>query len=167
MAAFSTKGIDFSLRYRQPTDNLGTFNFSVVGNHLIELKTQGTPGADIIENAGVQGAPEWQVNFDFNWTLDNFNFNYGINYWDETLRFARRTIEADPDIVAPEFIKIDAKFQHDMQLRWTTEDDMSFYVGVNNIFDQEPDVGLTFYPVSALGRFFYAGVRITGDQLGF
>ncbi len=167
VAAFSTKGIDFSLRYRQPTDNLGTFNFSVVGNHLIELKTQGTPGADIIENAGVQGAPEWQVNFDFNWTLDNFNFNYGINYWDETLRFARRTIEADPDIVAPEFIKIDAKFQHDMQLRWTTEDDMSFYVGVNNIFDQEPDVGLTFYPVSALGRFFYAGVRITGDQLGF
>ena len=167
VAAFSTKGVDFSLRYRQPTDNLGTFNFSVIGNHLIELKTQGTPGADIVEEAGVLGAPEWQVNFDFNWTLDNFNLNYGINYWDETLRFARRTIEADPDIVAPEYLKIDAKFVHDMQLRWTTDDDMSFYVGVNNIFDQEPDVGLTFYPVSALGRFFYAGVRISGDQLGF
>ncbi|MDP4574660.1 TonB-dependent receptor [Qipengyuania sp. G39] len=167
VAAFSTKGVDFSVRYRQPTDNLGTFNFSVIGNHLIELKTQGTPGADIVEEAGVRGAPEWQVNFDFNWTLDNFNLNYGINYWDETLRFARADIEADPDIVAPEYLKIDAKFVHDMQLRWTTDDDMSFYVGVNNIFDQEPDVGLTFYPVSALGRFFYAGVRISGDQLGF
>lgn len=167
VAAFSTKGVDFSVRYRQPTDNLGTFNFSVIGNHLIELKTQGTPGADIVEEAGVLGAPEWQVNFDFNWTLDNFNLNYGINYWDETLRFARADIEADPDIVAPEYLKIDAKFVHDMQLRWTTDDDMSFYVGVNNIFDQEPDVGLTFYPVSALGRFFYAGVRISGDQLGF
>ncbi|WP_435202662.1 TonB-dependent receptor domain-containing protein [Qipengyuania sp. 902] len=167
VAAFSTKGVDFSVRYRQATDNLGTFNFSVIGNHLIELKTQGTPGADIVESAGVRGSPEWQVNFDFNWTLDNFNLNYGINYWDETLRFARADIEADPDIVAPEYLKIDAKFVHDMQLRWTTDDDMSFYVGVNNIFDQEPDVGLTFYPVSALGRFFYAGVRISGDQLGF
>ncbi|MBX7495507.1 TonB-dependent receptor [Qipengyuania sp. 6B39] len=167
VAAFSTKGIDFSVKYRRPTERLGTFSFGIVGNHLIELKTQGTPGADIIESAGVQGSPEWQVNFDFNWTLDNFNLNYGINYWDETLRYSRRTIEADPDIVAPEYIKVDAKFQHDMQLRWTTDDDMSFYVGVNNLFDQKPDVGLTFYPVSALGRFFYAGVQISGDKLGF
>ena len=53
-----------------------------------------------------------------------------------------------------------------MQLRWTTDDAMSFYFGVNNLFDQEPDVGLTFYPVSALGRFYYAGIRITGADLG-
>ncbi len=167
VAAFTTKGIDFSLRYAQPTDNLGTFNFSFVGNHLISLKTQGTPGAPIIESAGVSGRPEWQVNFDFNWTLDNFNLNYGINYFDETLRFSREDIAADPDIVAPEYLKIDAKWQHDAQLRWTTDDNMSFYVGVNNIFDQEPDVGLQFYPVSAVGRFFYAGIRIAGDDLGF
>lgn len=167
VAAFSTKGIDFSARYRKQTDKLGTFNFSLVGNHLISLKTQGTPGAEIVENAGVRGDPEWQVNFDFNWTLDNINLNYGINFFDKTLRYSRATIEGDPDIVAPEYLKIDSKFVHDMQLRWTTDDNMSFYVGVNNIFDQEPDVGLTFYPVSAVGRFFYAGIRISGDQFGF
>lgn len=167
VAAFSTKGIDFSARYRVPTENLGTFNFSFVGNHLISLETQGTPGADIIENAGVLGDPEWQVNFDFNWTLDNFNFNYGINFADKTLRYSRADIAADPDIVAPEYLKVDARFEHDLQLRWTTDSNMSFYVGVDNVFDQEPDVGLYFDPVSALGRFFYAGVRISGDDLGF
>lgn len=167
VAAFSTKGIDFSARYRLPTDSFGVFNFSFVGNHLITLETQGTPGADFVENAGVIGAPEWQVNFDLNWTLDNFNFNYGINYFDETLRYSRRRIEANPDIVAPEYLKIDSKFQHDLQFRWTAEERASFYVGVNNVFDQRPDIGLTFYPVSAVGRFFYAGVRLTGDDFGF
>lgn len=167
VAAFSTEGIDFSARYRLPTDNLGVFNFSFVGNHLISLKTQGTPGAPIIENAGTANDPEWQVNFDFNWTLDSFNLNYGINYFDETFRYSREDIEADPDIVAPEFLKFEEKFQHDIQLRWTTDDNMSFYAGVNNLFDQDPDVGSTFYPVSAVGRFFYAGIRISGDQFGF
>lgn len=167
VAAFSTKGIDFSARYRLPTDNLGTFQLSLVGNHLISLETQGTPGADFIESAGVAGAPEWQVNFDLNWTLDNFNLNYGVNYFDETLRFSRADVEADPDIVAPEFLYIDAKFEHDIQARWSTNDGMDFYVGVNNLFDQRPDVGLTFYPVSAVGRFFYAGFRISTEDLPF
>lgn len=165
VAAFSTRGIDFSLRYRQPTAKLGTFNLSLVGNHLISLKTQGTPGADFIESAGVVGSPEWQVNFDLNWTLDNFNLNYGINFFSETLRFSRATVEADPDIVAPEYLYFNSKFQHDIQARWTTDEGMSFYVGVNNLFDQRPDVGATFTPVSALGRFFYAGFRISTDRI--
>lgn len=167
VAAFSTKGIDFSARYSVPTENLGSFQFSLVGNHLISLETQGTPGAPVIESAGVSGTPEWQVNLDLNWSIDNFNLNYGINYFDKTLRFTRATVEADPDIVAPEFLYIDEKFQHDIQARWTTDDNLSFYVGVNNLFDQRPDVGLQFYPVSATGRFFYAGFRVSTDSLGF
>lgn len=165
VAAFSTRGIDFSVRYRLPTDNLGIFNLSVVGNHLISLKTQGTPGAEIIEESGVLGAPQWQVNFDLNWTYENFNLNYGINFEDEVLRYSRADIAADPDIVAPEFLSINSKFQHDVQARWTTDEGMSFYVGVNNLFNQRPDVGLTFEPVSALGRFFYAGFRINTDRI--
>lgn len=165
VAAFSTKGIDFSLRYRLPTAKLGTFAFSAVGNHLISLKTQGTPGAEFIERSGVLGAPEWQVNFDLNWTLERFNLNYGVNYFSETLRYSRATVAADPDIVAPEYLYVKEKWQHDLQARWTTDDGMSFYVGVNNLFDQRPDVGLTFEPVSALGRFYYAGFRISTDRI--
>lgn len=165
VAAFQTRGIDFSAQYRLNTDKAGTFRFNLIGNWLDTLKTQGTPGSNFVESAGVQGAPEWQVNFDFNWTLDNFNLNYGINYFDETLRYSRATVAADPDIVAPEYLYIDERFEHDIQLRWTTDDEFSFYVGVNNLFDQRPDIGLTFYPVSAVGRFFYAGVRVNTADL--
>lgn len=165
VAAFQTRGVDFSAQYRFNTDKAGTFRFNLIGNWLDTLKTQGTPGSNFVESAGVQGAPEWQVNFDFNWTLDNFNLNYGINYFDETLRYSRATVAADPDIVAPEYLYIDERFEHDIQLRWTTDDEFSFYVGVNNLFDQRPDIGLTFYPVSAVGRFFYAGVRVNTADL--
>lgn len=165
VAFFQTKGVDFSARYRTSTEKAGDFSFSIVGNYLDTLVTTSVPGADPVENAGTQEVPEWQVNFDFNWTLDNFNLNYGVNWFDKTLRFSRATIAGDPDIVAPEFIKFDDRFEHDIQLRWVTDDGFDFYAGVNNLFNQRPDVGATFYPVSAVGRFFYAGVRISTDKI--
>lgn len=167
VAEFRTRGIDFSARYSVPTDSFGTFGLSVVGNWLDTLKTISVPGAEPVENQGTFEVPEWQVNFDLNWSIDNFNLNYGFNYFDETLRFSRQTVEGDPDIVAPEFLKFDARFTHDLQARFRTEQGLNFYVGVNNVFDQRPDVGSTFYPVSAVGRFFYAGFRINTDTLGF
>ncbi len=33
--------------------------------------------------------------------------------------------------------------------------------GCNNFTDQEPDIGYNFYPVDALGRYFYAGATVT------
>lgn len=165
VASFETRGIDFSARYSVPTSNIGTFAFSVVGNHLLSLKTQGTPGAEFTEESGTAAIPEWQVNLDANWTLDNFNLNYGLNFYSETLRFSREQVAGDPDIVAPEYLYFKAKYQHDLQARWTTDDGMSFYVGVNNVFDQRPDVGALNTPISALGRFFYAGFRVSTDRI--
>jgi outer membrane receptor protein involved in Fe transport len=165
VAYFSTKGIDFSAQYRIPTDKMGLFRFSMVGNWLDSLITTSVPGAAPVENAGTEGVPKWQVNFDLNWTYKSFNLNYGFNYFSKTLRYSRATIAGNPDIVPAEYLKLDAKFEHDMQLRWTTSDRMSFYVGVNNMFNQRPDIGSQFYPVSAVGRFLYAGVRINTDKL--
>jgi iron complex outermembrane recepter protein len=160
VAQFTTKGIDFSASYRfSPGANLGNVTLAVVGNYLDELTFIGTPGGDIIDSTGTAGAPEWQVNFDLNWTIDKVSFTYGFNYFSETLRFSRQATEDDPDIVAPEFINFDARFTHDFQVAFNVNDRFRFYGGVNNAFNQEPDVGSTFYPVSAVGRFFYAGIR--------
>ncbi|MGK0223930.1 MAG: iron complex outermembrane receptor protein, partial [Limisphaerales bacterium] len=38
-------------------------------------------------------------------------------------------------------------------------DQLSAYAGINNITDEQPDVGSISYPVSAVGRYLYAGVR--------
>lgn len=138
-----------------------------IGNYLDSLVTTETPFSTPVENKGTERPPEWQVNFDLNWTLDNLNVNYGINFFDKTLRFSRQAIANNLHIVTPEFINVYARFTHEIVLRWTTDDNRSFYVGVNNLFDQDPDVGLRFYPVSAVGRFFYAGVRVNIASLGF
>ena len=38
-------------------------------------------------------------------------------------------------------------------------DKFQLFGGVNNLTDQQPDVGTATYPVDARGRSFYAGVR--------
>lgn len=162
VAQFTTKGVDFSAAYRfSPGDGLGNVTIGVVGNYLDELTFIGTPGGDIIDSTGTAGAPDWQVNLDLNWTIEDVSFTYGINYFSKTLRFSREAVAADPDIVAPEFLYFNERFTHDVQVAFNASDRFRFYVGVNNLFNQEPDIGATFYPVSGVGRFFYAGVRAT------
>ena len=35
---------------------------------------------------------------------------------------------------------------------------MNVYAGINNLFDQEPEFGVSSsYPISAMGRYFYVG----------
>ena len=46
---------------------------------------------------------------------------------------------------------------HDIQARYGFANGVSVYGGIDNFTDQEPDIGMTFYPVSAVGRFWYVG----------
>ena len=39
------------------------------------------------------------------------------------------------------------------------QDKLDFYVGVTNLWDRKPDDGAVAYPVSAVGRAFYVGVK--------
>ena len=44
-------------------------------------------------------------------------------------------------------------------------DAFAFYGGVTNLFDQKPDIGFeTNVPISPLGRYFYAGVKLRLDR---
>jgi len=52
------------------------------------------------------------------------------------------------------------RWQHDVYARVDVTDGFSFYGGINNLFDQKPEVGTRFYPVNEVGRFFYAGARV-------
>jgi outer membrane receptor protein involved in Fe transport len=161
VARFRTSGIDFAANYRLDTgENTGTINFRFEGNYLQRLEFIPLPGGNLVRSSGILGAPKYQVNFDATWQLDQFRLNYGINYFSKTLRTTRAMALAQPDFYAPEFMKIDERFTHDLQASVTVNERMSFYGGVNNIFGQLPDVGLTFDPVPATGRFIYVGARV-------
>gem|GEM_PF-5345155 len=34
-----------------------------------------------------------------------------------------------------------------------------FYLGINNLTDEKPETGEEFYPVSAVGRYIFAGLN--------
>jgi iron complex outermembrane recepter protein len=162
VAEFRTSGIDFAANYRLRTAAAGVFNFRMVGNWLERLEFLPLPGGNVVDSRGVASAsaPKWQVNFNTTWQLDHFRLTHRINYFSPTFRYSRQAMAADPNIVAPEYLQFSARFTHDFQAAIDVNDRMTFYGGVNNAFRQQPDIGATWYPVSAVGRFIYFGARV-------
>ena len=164
VANFTTEGYDFTINYRwEPlARNWGTFNARVIGNKLEELTFIRLPGSEPDPEVGEEDRPEWQSNLDLTWQLDALVVNYGLNYFDKTYRYTYQERRANADIVAPEYRKYDARFTHDVQASFGFANGLSLYGGIDNLTDQKPDIGQTFYPVSAVGRFWYLGARFNG-----
>jgi iron complex outermembrane recepter protein len=157
VASFRTRGVDFAVNYGFEPGDLGRFNARVVGGYLDRLEFIGTPGADATDSRNTPGAPKWVVTGDLTYKKGPLTLNYGINYFSKTQRYSRTLREAQPDIAAPEFKMIKAKWEHDIQASFDVDEKFSFYAGVNNLWDQKPDFASTNFPVSAVGRFVYVG----------
>lgn len=161
VAKFTTSGIDFSVAYQfAPFDGAwGNFGVRLVGNHLDELTFVNLPGSVPTPSDGDPGAPEWQANLDVVWQRGPLTVNYGFNYFSETRRFDRNVVAAEPDVAERRYLWIDPRATHDVQVRWDFSDAFTLYGGVNNIGNQLPDIGQTYFPVGAEGRTFYVGVN--------
>lgn len=164
VAGFRTRGIDFSIDYLiDPRDfgssrDFGTFQLAVSGNRLDRLTTIPTIGAEQVDDRGTIYAPKWQTNLDVTWTWRALTLNYGLNYFDETTRYSWLELQGDPDTASPENIYYDARETHDLSAALDFMDGYRVYVGVNNLTDQRPDLS-QLYPVSPVGRYFYAGFK--------
>lgn len=164
VASFTTEGYDFTMNYgfAPAAGRWGDFNLRVVGNKLKDLTYINLPGSEPDPELGEADAPEWQGNADLTWELDAVLVNYGVNYMDKTYRYAFQQRRADPDLVAPQYRKYDAKLTHDVQVRYSLANGLAVYGGVNNLTNQKPDIGAVFYPVSAVGRYWYVGATFNG-----
>lgn len=116
------------------------------------------------------GDPEWQFNVTAAVGYKAFTFIYEGRFIDRQLIDAfevsnsfqgRPPTNADlrPDPFYPEI------YYSDIRLEWETEDDFEFYVGIDNLFDRLPPLGLTGVGGGSsifnnTGRFFYAGVNV-------
>ncbi len=168
VAEFRTSGLELNLNWRIRTDNLGTFNLKVQGNYLDKLSFVGTPGADPTDSRGVAFAPKYQVNADLTWHSGPLTLNYGVLWFDKTLRYSNLTVAGDPDYVAPEYLYYKAHFTHDIYASVDVGDKFQLYGGVNNLFDQKPDIattGLGGYPVDYRGRFLFVGAKVKLPKL--
>src|SRR5688572_14904664 len=169
VAKFTTEGYDFEVVYQLDTSrfagsNYGLFTFRLLGNKLEDLTFINLPGAAPDEDLGqgpIDGeaeAPEWQAVFDLGWELGPFFVSYEFSWFDETARYSPETVAGEPDIADSRYLEFSAHEVHDLYARYSLDDGLSLYAGINNVTDEQPDIGMTYYPVSAVGRFFYAGL---------
>ncbi|MEQ5786864.1 TonB-dependent receptor [Erythrobacter sp. NFXS35] len=170
VAFIETAGADLTVSYRfEPGDgDLGSFNLSGTVGYLDKFEFLPANGGIVDDERGEVGFPEWTGVADLTWDLDSISLNYGVRYIGEQLRFENDVIAADPDIAAPEFLELDDRFIHDLRAEFRTDNEQaSFFLGVNNLTNEQPSRGLSNSPTGWLGRFFYAGVRINTETLGF
>jgi hypothetical protein len=171
VAFIETAGADVTVNYAfEPgSGKLGRFNLRGTVGYLDKLLVLPANGGIVDDDQGENGAPEWVGTADITWSLDNFTLNYGVQYIGDQLRFEKDVIAGDPDIAAPEFLVINDRFVHDLRAEFTTDNEQaSFFMGVNNFTNELPIRGIASQSgVGWLGRYFYAGLRINTDQLGF
>lgn len=160
VAQFRTAGLDVNLNYRLQTAKIGTFILNVQANYLDRLEFIGTPGAPVTDNRGTAFAPKYQANLDLTWRKDKVMLNYGLSWFDKTSRFTNLEMAGNPDIVAPEYLYVKERWQHDIFASVDVNDRFQFFGGVNNVLGQKPDIGLIDYPINANGRYFYAGAKV-------
>jgi iron complex outermembrane recepter protein len=168
VAKFTTEGYDFEASYQLDSSRFaadyGVFTFRLIGNKLEDLTFINLPGAAPDEDLGqgpIEGeneAPEWQAIFDAGWERGPFYVNYEFSWFDETDAVSPEQLAGEPDIREAQYLKFSAHEVHDLYARYSLDNGLSIYAGVNNLTDEKPDIGETYYPVGAVGRFFYAGV---------
>ncbi|HKY90397.1 MAG TPA: TonB-dependent receptor [Nevskiaceae bacterium] len=168
VASFTTKGYDLNLVYRLDTAklgagrNLGAFTFHVVANKLEDLTFINLPGAPADNDERDVGAPEWQGTFNFAWDYDALQVGYTLIYYGETRRFTREEQRGQPDIAEGRYLNFSDAATSDLWIRYRLRKGLSIYGGVNNLTDDRPDVGEVAYPVSAIGRSYFAGLQWEG-----
>jgi outer membrane receptor protein involved in Fe transport len=169
VANFHTAGLDVTLNYAYPTDTAGTFRLNLIGNYLNELTFVPIPGSPPVNQAYIGGSnigsangasPELQGTLNLGWEKGPFNFNWKIDYFSKTYRYPRQTIDSNPDIVAPQYLKLKELFENSVFASYDITDQFQIYGGIDNIFNEKPDIGQIGYPVSAVGTFFYLGAKV-------
>ena len=177
-AGFRTRGIDFDLAYRR--EILGAqVNLRAIVSHLIdrEFFTFISEPDRATNGVSVLGAPEWEGIFSANVDFGAITLDYDLQFIDRQLvnnfenvfgfqgRLPTDT-DAFPRTTYPR------TFYHDIRVtfeageeRTRGRNEFRLYVGVDNVFDTLPPLGLTGTGEGGaifdnIGRYFYAGAEI-------
>jgi len=166
VAGFRTAGLDLALAYRFRTDTLGIFAVTLVGGYLDRLEFVASPGATLDKDVGEQYKPRYTATFDLTWEKGPVTLSYGVNWFSRTKRFDDEVLAGDPDYSDPRYFKVKEKWEHEVQAGVDVGERFNLYFGVQNLFDEKPSFGsgsngsYASYPVSAMGRYFYAGAKV-------
>lgn len=160
VSQFRTSGLDANVSYRLRTASAGTFTFNLIGNYLRRLEFIGTPGAPVTDNRGTAFAPKYTANFDLTWNRGPLTLNYGLQWFSRTSRYSNQTLENNPDVTDEKYKYFKQLWKHDVYAKLDVGNQFEFFGGINNLLNEKPAIGQNSYPVSAVGRYFFAGARV-------
>jgi outer membrane receptor protein involved in Fe transport len=163
VASFETAGLDMNLLYRfDISDKLGHVDLRLNANYLDKIQFVPALNAkpeNQMDDAGLP-APRWSANFDATWTKGPVTLNYTINWWAKTRRVSREAEAANPDYSDPKYFWYSELWEHNVFASVDINDMFQVYGGIRNLMDRKPDVGSAGYPISAVGRTFFFGLRV-------
>jgi outer membrane receptor protein involved in Fe transport len=101
--------------------------------------------------------PQWAASGSAAWNRGPVTIGYRVQYAGPqglgAVQIERIELEFGDNGLA------DETFVHDINFNLKANDHFDFYGGVNNLFDLQPFVNVSAYPVTPVGRFFFVGAR--------
>ena len=173
-----TEGLDFTMSYRQNLENwglAGNLNMRLAWTHLLEAFSIPVTGQPKDSFKGEIGAPKDRVFGTVAYTLGGFtgvlrgNYN-GPQYLNDS--FQANFSDANGDPFDKKFFRVGSVITLDSQIRFATGDHYEFYVGVDNLTDEQGPLiptglsgGGTGVETNAsifdpIGRRYYAGATL-------
>lgn len=159
VAAFRTSGLELNVNYGFRLEKIGDFQLKFVGNYLNTLTFVDSPGAAPRSTLGETYQPQYQAFVNLSYQTGPFGFNYSVSWWDKTRRYSADRTNGNPNYVDPKYAWYKERWVHNVSANFTVNKTMEFYGGVNNLFNQQPDIGSSTYPTETSGTSFYAGFR--------
>ncbi|MGJ3629596.1 TonB-dependent receptor domain-containing protein [Sphingomonas sp. MMS24-JH45] len=113
----------------------------------------------VVNNVDQPFRPQYTVTFSPTWTIETLTLAYNLRWQNGVRQFDRVSTDRNPNLVDPRFFRFKELWQHDVQAELRANDDFAFYAGVNNLFDQKPDMGSRPTCRSRRWGSLYAGAR--------
>ena len=170
-AAFNTKGLDFEVAYRSRIGSLGRIDTRVNWTHVIELTNFINPTDPDFGNRILSelGDPKDAANWNTTFQTGRFTLGYQMRYvgrmvtnlYEDFFEFEGRAPQ-NPDWADRRWFP--RRFYHDARVAVDVGPKFNFYMGVDNLTDEQPPyattgIGAGSSIYDSIGRFFYAGVK--------
>jgi outer membrane receptor protein involved in Fe transport len=168
----TSKGVDFDLAYAHTFASGSRVNIRGLATYTIERNNfvDPTNPAFISRQLSNLGDPVFSASLITGFTFHNFTLQYTVRYIGTMTIFPYEDTHSldgqpplDPDISSP--IRYPQVFYHDIRFEAKVNNRFRFYLGVDNVFDKLPPLGLTGTGAGGaiynnLGRFVYGGAQV-------
>lgn len=175
-ASRKREGIDVDVSYRAEVAEDTFIASRLIYTHVLTSSNFQDPTNPDFENRILSelGDPADQFNFDFDITIGQLTLGYGAQYIGPQLTSTYENffpLNGSPPLNADVFDiqEYPEVLYHDLRVGWLTDNELGgpefeFYVGVDNVLDTKPPLGLTATGAGSAifepwGRRYYAGIR--------